>query len=78
LSRLDDNNTAYTNDQMLLDLPHKDLRRARCGQHDSDDYRRCRAVAGYSRFKRKTRWRFHSCPGERRILVDLAAEVKKK
>ena len=38
---------SYTNDQQLLDLPHKDLRRARGRRHvdDSDEHRRCKGAA---------------------------------
>ena len=54
---------SYTNDQQILDLPHKDLRRARAAavQHDTDQHRRsssCRA--GRARAEGQIRW--HGCP----------------
>src|SRR6185369_4215235 len=41
---------SYTNDQVILDFPHKDLRRARSGAvHDSYDHRRGKgSEAGHS------------------------------
>ena len=60
---------AYTNDQAILDMPHKDLRRARAAarQHHPDhDGRRPRRRQGHARAERQARRLRRARPGRRR------------
>ena len=60
---------SYTNDQNLLDLPHKDLRRARGRVVDhSDDYRRRNGRwRGVARSQGQARWLRHARPDAKRL-----------
>ena len=72
---------SYTNDQVILDFPHKDLRRARAAAINMipDFDRRCESTeAGDSRTGRQARRLRHARAHPNVSVVDLVAFVEKK
>jgi len=71
---------AYTNDQRLADVPHKDLRRARAAaeeHHPDDDGRRARGRESAPPPQGEARRDGPARPGPGGSVVDLAVKLKK-